>query len=227
VKATNAQNAGAAGIIIANNAAGAINMTGGDATNTIPVMSVSQADGAKLKTGIAAGTLNGTMTRQPPFLDGSLDEGIVAHEWGHYISKPPRGRWNWHQRAGVPRHGRGVGGLPLDAADRRPEDAAVASNANFGGTYSTTAVYATSGFTLTQDPIYFGIRRYPYSTNLNKNPLTFKHTTTGVPLPVGPPVNSPVTTPRSTTPARSGPPCSGSATRRSSTRTTSGMLRSG
>jgi len=50
VKAKNAQNAGAYGVIIANNAAGAAPGLGGtDATITIPTVSVSQADGATLK----------------------------------------------------------------------------------------------------------------------------------------------------------------------------------
>jgi hypothetical protein len=35
---------------------------------------------------------------------------------------------------------------------------------------------------------YFGIRRYPYSTDMTKNPLTFKHIQNGVPLPSGPPI---------------------------------------
>ena len=50
VKAKNAQNAGAIGVVIANNAAGAAPSLGGsDATITIPVVSVSQADGNALK----------------------------------------------------------------------------------------------------------------------------------------------------------------------------------
>ena len=52
VKAKNAQNAGAFGVIIANNAAGAAPGLGGtDATVVIPTVSVSQADGATLKSG--------------------------------------------------------------------------------------------------------------------------------------------------------------------------------
>ena len=50
VKAKNAQNAGAVGVIIANNAAGAAPGLGGsDATVVIPTVSVSQADGVTLK----------------------------------------------------------------------------------------------------------------------------------------------------------------------------------
>lgn len=57
VKTKNAQNAGAVGVIIANNAAGAAPGLGGsDATITIPTLSVSQADGLRLKTAVAGGS---------------------------------------------------------------------------------------------------------------------------------------------------------------------------
>ena len=54
IKAKNAQNAGAFGVIIANNAAGsAPGLGGADPTITIPTVSVSQADGVKLKAAVA------------------------------------------------------------------------------------------------------------------------------------------------------------------------------
>jgi PA domain len=50
VKAKNAQNAGAIGVIIANNVAGAApSLAGGDPSITIPVMSISLADASTLK----------------------------------------------------------------------------------------------------------------------------------------------------------------------------------
>ncbi len=49
VKAKNAQLNGAIGVIIGNNAAGAINMSGDDATITIPSLSVLQSDGTAIK----------------------------------------------------------------------------------------------------------------------------------------------------------------------------------
>lgn len=54
-KAKNAQNAGAVGVIIANNAAGSPppGLGGTDATVTVPVASVTQADGVTLKAAIA------------------------------------------------------------------------------------------------------------------------------------------------------------------------------
>lgn len=54
VKAKNAQNAGAIGVVIANNAAGILAPGGGDPTVTIPVLGISQADGNTLKTRLAA-----------------------------------------------------------------------------------------------------------------------------------------------------------------------------
>jgi PA domain len=55
VKAKNAQDAGAKGVIIVNNAAGpAPGLGGADPTVTIPVISLSQADGSKLRTVVEA-----------------------------------------------------------------------------------------------------------------------------------------------------------------------------
>jgi extracellular elastinolytic metalloproteinase len=55
-------------------------------------------------------------------------------------------------------------------------------------------VFATGGWTdLTpgfSDNYYFSIRRYPYTADMTKNPLTFRHISDGVILPVGPPINS-------------------------------------
>ncbi len=61
VKVKNAQNAGAIGVVIANNAAGAAPGLGGaDATITIPTISVSQADGVKLKQAVIDAVKYGT-----------------------------------------------------------------------------------------------------------------------------------------------------------------------
>jgi extracellular elastinolytic metalloproteinase len=39
------------------------------------------------------------------------------------------------------------------------------------------------------DNYYFSIRRYPYTADMTKNPLTFRHISDGVVLPAGPPIN--------------------------------------
>ena len=64
VKTKNAQNAGAFGVIIANNAAGAAPGLGGaDPTITIPTVSVSLADGTKLKQAVADAVKYGSRGR--------------------------------------------------------------------------------------------------------------------------------------------------------------------
>jgi PA domain len=63
-KAKNAQNAGAVGVVIANNAAGPAPALGGaDPTVTIPVVSVSQADGVTLKAAVLAAVKYGSRTK--------------------------------------------------------------------------------------------------------------------------------------------------------------------
>ena len=39
------------------------------------------------------------------------------------------------------------------------------------------------------DNYYFSIRRYPYTADMTKNPLTFRHISNGVVLPTGPPIS--------------------------------------
>ena len=57
----------------------------------------------------------------------------------------------------------------------RPTDLAVASNANWNGVYPIGA-YALGG---TPAALYYGIRRYPYSYDMTKDPLSFQHITEG------------------------------------------------
>jgi hypothetical protein len=72
VKTKNAQNAGASGVIIANNVAGAAPGLGGaDPTIVISAVSVSQADGVKLKAGVAAAVKYGSRS-QPGAMSSSF-----------------------------------------------------------------------------------------------------------------------------------------------------------
>jgi uncharacterized repeat protein (TIGR01451 family) len=60
IKTKNAQLNGAIGVIVANNAAGIINMSGSDPTITIPALSVSQTDGNTIKAQLGVG-VNATL----------------------------------------------------------------------------------------------------------------------------------------------------------------------
>lgn len=90
-KSLAAQNEGAVAVIIVNNIPGDPILMGGGAVGgsvTIPCLMVSQADGEAIITELAGATVNGTIQAVPlgPPIDGDLDNGVVAHEYGHGIS---------------------------------------------------------------------------------------------------------------------------------------------
>jgi MYXO-CTERM domain-containing protein len=187
-KALNAQANGAIGAIILNNTfGGAIPLPGTAAGLTIPVLSMGKNDGTALK-GVLLGTtpVTATMNRIASIdRDGTIDNAIVAHEWGHYISNRLIGDGNGisnNQGGGM---GEGWGDFHAMLLLVRGEDAQVPSNANFNGTYGM-AGYTT--YLTDHNGFYWGIRRVPYSTDMSKNPLTFKHIQDGVPLPSNVPV---------------------------------------
>jgi extracellular elastinolytic metalloproteinase len=88
VKVKNAQNAGAVGVIVANNRDGdsILTMGGTDASITIPSVLVSQNDGAALRP--QAGSSATLRKKDPPplQLDGDLDSDIVYHEYCHGLT---------------------------------------------------------------------------------------------------------------------------------------------
>ncbi|WP_430400091.1 T9SS-dependent M36 family metallopeptidase [Flavobacterium sp.] len=90
IKVKAAQNAGAVAVIMINNAAGSpIVMGGADATITIPSVMISDIDGNTILTQMLSQTVNATLLDVPPSgfqLDGDLDNGIIAHEYGHGVS---------------------------------------------------------------------------------------------------------------------------------------------
>src|SRR3546814_15653510 len=87
-KVLNARNAGAIGVLVYNNVAtGLPGMGGTDATVTIPSQGISQADGNTIITALASGAVTATLDSTViQSRDSTVDNLIVAHEWGHYIS---------------------------------------------------------------------------------------------------------------------------------------------
>ena len=175
-KAANAQAAGAIGVIIAHNVAGspAPGLPNDPAVTTaitIPVVSVGFSDGATLRSDLGNGPVTVTMHRRVGAeADGGLDAGLVAHEFGHYV----------HHRlsqCGT----RMCGAMSEGWADFIALLTIARDGDDLAGAYGTAA-YAWNG-----DP-YFGIRRVPYSTNMQKNALTFRHVTEGEPLPTNHPL---------------------------------------
>ncbi|WP_394665381.1 T9SS-dependent M36 family metallopeptidase [uncultured Chryseobacterium sp.] len=93
LKVKNAQDAGAAAVIIYNSVVNGDtvgNMSGTDATITIPSVLISNTEGEYIKSQLSANTtVNVTLKNDPASSitpDGSFDNGIVVHEYGHGIS---------------------------------------------------------------------------------------------------------------------------------------------
>lgn len=185
-KAKNVQAAGAAGIIIANVPTSAqpnvAPFMGGTALDvTIPALSLSLADGQALEAAVGAG-VTVTMKRDPSQdLDGALDGQIVSHEWGHVLSNRLVGDGSGLDTNMAGGLGEGWSDFVAQLVTVRPDDASVAANAGWNGVYPSAA-YATGD-------LYFGIRRVPYSTDMSKDPLTFKHISDGTPLPTTAPIS--------------------------------------
>ncbi len=181
-KVLRAQQAGAVGVLLANNQAGLPSMADDPNTNgvTIGSLGISQADGNALKTALMNGTVNVTMTYAVAAQRaGELDGDIVSHEWGHYL----------HHRltnCGSTQCGaESEGWADFVAALTRIHPGDDVTTGTFGLGIYATATFGDSG--------YFGVRRFPYTRDFAKNGLTFKHITNGVALPAGPqaPVGGP------------------------------------
>ncbi|HYO73781.1 MAG TPA: M36 family metallopeptidase, partial [Archangium sp.] len=182
IKAKNAQNAGAIGVILANNTSGGITPVGDDASITVPVVAVLQTNGAAIKKALETGPVNVRMVKFKPGAarDGTLDSAIIAHEWGHYISNRLIGDGNGLSNYQGGAMGEGWGDFHALMMQVREEDRTITGNERFQGVYSVSA-YVTSGPGV--PGAYYGIRRIPYSTSFTKNALTFKHIANGTPLP--------------------------------------------
>tara|TARA_R110000787_G_scaffold43892_2_gene107514 strand:- start:97929 stop:100523 length:2595 start_codon:yes stop_codon:yes gene_type:complete len=163
-----AENEGAIAVIVVNNVPGGTLVMGGGVDGgsvTIPSIMVDQTIGeAIIAELLDSNTVNGSLAlpaNTPPDLDGDLDNGIIAHEYGHGISNRLTGGPNntsclnnaeqmgegWSDFFGLI--------LTIEPGDQ-------AEDARGIGTFATGAPI-TGG----------GIRNFPYSTDMAVNPHTY------------------------------------------------------
>ena len=170
VKVANAQAAGAVAVIIANNKDGnAVNGMGGtDATITIPSFMITQDEGTEIYALLAADeTVSVDMFKKelPARFKGSAwDNGIVAHEWGHYISNRLVGNSNGLSSQQGRAMGEGFSDFHALLLLTEEKDALMVGNETHGLPHSVTTYV---------DSYVLGIRPYPYSTNVEINPSSF------------------------------------------------------
>ena len=170
-KVLNAISAGATAVIIVNNDATApnasIGMSGADATINIPVISLSLTNGEAIITKLKAGTPVNAKIQSPTALDvfvntdGDLDNGVIAHEFGHGIStRLAGGRANSSCLQNEEQMGEGWSDWFALMLTMKPGDTA-------------TDARGMATFVINQDPTGSGLRNYPYSTDMTINPETF------------------------------------------------------
>ncbi len=176
-KVKNAQNAGAIAALIANNVGGAMIPLGGrDNTIHIPALGIDQYAGLAIKLAMLKTTVTAMMVQKHgrPY-NSALDSSLVIHEWGHFLSQ----RLVWLNNNQGNSLGEGWSDFLALLAMVKEQDRSIAGNEQF------QAPYAVGQYVSTIQPAsyQFGIRRYPYSTDFSKNPLTFKHIKDGIALP--------------------------------------------
>lgn len=163
VKVKAAQNAGAKAVVVVNNVNGTMSMGGSDTSITIPSIGINNYEGnliiAELeKKNIVNGTLKAI---DIPYKDGSFDNGIVAHEYGHGISNRLTGPLNNASCLNNNEQmGEGWSDFFALMITQLPNDVATTSRGM--GTFAVNQ--AISGR---------GIRPTPYTTNMSVNPSTY------------------------------------------------------
>jgi PKD repeat protein len=163
VKVQAAQDAGAIAVIVVNFSAGdPFSMIGSSTTINIPSVMIAKADGLKIRQQLVNGVVNITI---PPTngseRDSDLDNGVIAHEFGHGISnRLTGGPSNTGCLNNEEQMGEGWSDFYALITTMRPND--TRTTARPIGTYAL-------GEGLNGD----GIRAKVYSTNMSVNNYTY------------------------------------------------------
>ncbi|MCB9233263.1 MAG: T9SS-dependent M36 family metallopeptidase [Bacteroidia bacterium] len=162
-KVSNAQAAGAIACVVCNNVPGSPIAMGGAAGGiTIPSVMISQSDCALLKAQLASGVnVSLSNTGATVDKDGDLDNGIIAHEYGHGIS---------NRLTGGPANSNCLGN-----AEQMGE-----GWSDFFGLVMTiesgdlpTDIRGIGTYAISEPPNGGGIRPAPYTTDMTVNPFTY------------------------------------------------------
>jgi hypothetical protein len=106
---------------------------------------------------------------------------ITFHEMGHYITNRLVGNANGITNLQGKAMGEGWGDFFAVCMTSQSTDDFVRGVFAVGGWTDVTPTF--------KENYYFSIRRYPYTADMSKNPLTFKHIGSNVVLPAGSPIN--------------------------------------
>jgi extracellular elastinolytic metalloproteinase len=154
-----------------------LNAEGEDRTGTNNANMFTPADGSRPRM---------QMYRFPaaePDRDSSVDFGIVAHEWMHYMSNRLIGNASGLNNQQGGSMGEGWG-------DWCGIITSVREGMDLDGSYTTGAWSTYLLWTNYTNNYYFGIRRFPYSTRTDRNPQTFADIGSGQSYPAEVPRNT-------------------------------------
>ncbi len=160
------QNAGAVAVLVVNNQDGNITMGGGDGAITIPAMSINRTDGEIIISALSSESMNATIgrVRIEDYVaeDGSFDNGIIAHEYGHGISnRLTGGPANASCLGNIEQMGEGWSDWVALMMTIEPGD-------------QGTDARGIGTFAIGQPTTGGGIRPFPYSTDMTVNPVTYE-----------------------------------------------------
>ena len=172
VTVNNAKAAGAIGVILADGALEDPRAFAGSAAANIPGLAIGKTDGETLAAAVAAGPVTVALHSAPFGVerDGDLDSGVSGHEWAHYL----------HHRLAVCTNGQQCGAMSEGWGDFNGLLLQLRDGDNRDGTYAQGSYADASG---APDAAYFSVRRFPYSRDRTKNPLSFRHIADENPLP--------------------------------------------
>lgn len=152
---------------------------GNDASKTDNAKMTTPADGASPR--MEMFEFRGPETVPLPSRTSNHEALITFHEMGHYISERLVG------------NGNGLGNTQGAAMSEGWGDFFAICMTSQSTDDFAKGVFAVGGWTDImrdfKENYYFSIRRYPYSADMQKNPLTFKHISSNVVLPTGPPIS--------------------------------------
>ena len=168
IKVVRARLAGAAAVIICNNVPGPPTAPGGNSpAETIPSAMVGMADCDVIKVALQSGPVTATLSVMPSTatgplnLDSDLDNGIIAHEYGHgWSTRLTGGAGNSGCLSGNEQMGEGWSDYLGLVMTIKPGE--LSTDGRGIGTY-----------VITEDSLGGGIRPFPYSTDFNVNPHTY------------------------------------------------------
>ncbi|MCU0346374.1 MAG: T9SS-dependent M36 family metallopeptidase [Saprospiraceae bacterium] len=166
-KAYHAQSKGAIGVIICNFEETPVGMAAGTwgGQVNIPTLMIGSVDCQTIRqfagSGLVVSIKQPGVSGGPQQLDGDLDNGIIAHEYGHGISiRLTGGPSNSGCLSGDEQMGEGWSDFMSLITTAKPGDTGAQKRGI--GNYADGLPFDGNG-----------IRRFPYTTNLNINPLTY------------------------------------------------------